>query len=188
MAILDNEVHTGDRQSAWQDNNLIPCFVYNTNILSRRRIQIVSGIHNCRFVLARILFTAPLRTGIRVRLKRPCWMREARHTNFQVSAGIEPLAIPALWQEAAQPLIKHRSVAECLTDQQGKLMRVPAAFDSFIEVRDSVSSNCLITFEHNPYSVPGSFANREISLRVYPQRLVIVAEAQVVAEHVRVFN
>ncbi len=36
--------------------------------------------------------------------------------------------------------------------------------------------------------MPGSFANRVISLRVYPQRLVIVAEAQVVAEHTRVFN
>ncbi len=50
------------------------------------------------------------------------------------------------------------------------------------------SSTCLITFEHNRYSVPASFANRVISLRVYPERLVIVAEAQVVAEHVRTFN
>ena len=36
--------------------------------------------------------------------------------------------------------------------------------------------------------MPASFANCVISLRVYPQRLVIVAEAQIVAEHVRVFN
>jgi hypothetical protein len=43
-------------------------------------------------------------------------------------------------------------------------------------------------YELNRYSVPASFANRVISLRVYPERLVIVAEAQVVAEHVRVFH
>ncbi len=67
-------------------------------------------------------------------------------------------------------------------------MPVPAAFDGFIEHSKRVSSTCLVTFEHNRYSVPASFANRVISLRVYPQRLVIVAEAQVVAEHERVFS
>ena len=68
------------------------------------------------------------------------------------------------------------------------MMAVPAAFDGFVEHSKRVSSTCLITFEHNRYSLPASFANRVISLRVYPERLVIVAEAQVVAEHVRVFK
>lgn len=94
----------------------------------------------------------------------------------------------ALWLETAHPQMKNRSLAECLADEQSKLMPVPAAFDGFIEISKRVSSTCLITFEHNRYSVPASFANRVISLRVYPERLVIVAEAQVVAEHVRVFN
>lgn len=94
----------------------------------------------------------------------------------------------ALWLETAHPQMKNRSLAECLADEQSKLMSVPAAFDGFIEISKRVSSTCLITFEHNRYSVPASFANRVVSLRVYPERLVIVAEAQVVAEHVRVFN
>lgn len=94
----------------------------------------------------------------------------------------------ALWQETAHPQMKNRSLAECLADEHAKLMPVPAAFDGFIEYSKRVSSTCLITFEHNRYSVPASFANRVISLRVYPERLVIVAEAQMVAEHVRVFN
>ena len=68
------------------------------------------------------------------------------------------------------------------------MMPVPVAFDGFIEHSKRVSSTCLITFEHNRYSVPASFANRVISLRVYPQRLVIVAETRIVAEHIRVFN
>jgi transposase len=94
----------------------------------------------------------------------------------------------ALWQETAHPQIKTRSLAECLADEQPKMMQVPAAFDGFVEHSKRVSSTCLITFEHNRYSVPASFANRVISLRVYPERLVIVAEAQVVTEHVRVFS
>jgi transposase len=93
-----------------------------------------------------------------------------------------------LWQETAHPQIKTRSLAECLADEQSEMMPVPAAFDGFVEFSKRVSSTCLITFEHNRYSVPASFANRVISLRVYPERLVIVAEAQVVTEHVRVFN
>jgi hypothetical protein len=93
-----------------------------------------------------------------------------------------------LWTEAAHPEFKARSIAECLADEQSHMMPVPAAFDGFIEYSKRVSSTCLITFEHNRYSVPASFANRVISLRVYPQRLVIVAEAQVVAEHERVFS
>jgi transposase len=94
----------------------------------------------------------------------------------------------ALWLETAHPQMKNRSLAECLVDEQPKLMQVPAAFDGFIEYSKRVSSTCLITYEHNRYSVPASFANRVISLRVYPERLVIVAEAQVIAEHVRIFN
>ena len=93
-----------------------------------------------------------------------------------------------LWQETAHPQLKNRSLAECLEDEQAKMMQVPAAFDGFVEHSKRVSSTCLITFEHNRYSVPARFANRVISLRVYPERLVIVAEAQVVAEHVRAFN
>jgi hypothetical protein len=65
---------------------------------------------------------------------------------------------------------------------------VSVTFDGFIEHIKRVSSTCLITFGQNRYSVPASFANRVIRLRVYPERLVIVADAQVVAEHTRVFT
>ncbi len=92
-----------------------------------------------------------------------------------------------LWRETAHPQYKARSLSECLEDERPKLMPVPAAFDGFVEVSKRVSSTCLITFERNRYSVPASFANRTVSLRIYPERMVIVAEARVVAEHVRVF-
>jgi transposase len=93
-----------------------------------------------------------------------------------------------LWQENAHPEFRARSLAQCLEDERPQMMPVPVAFDGFIEHSKRVSSTCLITFEHNRYSVPASFANRVISLRVYPARLVIVAETQVVSEHVREFN
>ena len=57
-----------------------------------------------------------------------------------------------LWQETAHPQLKNRSLAECLEDEQAKMMQVPAAFDGFVEHSKRVSSTCLITFEHNRYA------------------------------------
>jgi hypothetical protein len=51
-------------------------------------------------------------------------------------------------------------------------MALPAAFDGFVEQGKRVSPTCLITFERNRYSVPASFANRPVSLRIYPERLL----------------
>jgi len=94
----------------------------------------------------------------------------------------------ALWQELRHPQDKRYTISEMWEEEQTQLMRMPVMFDGFVEHAKRVSSTCLITFEHNRYSVPASFANRVVSLRVYADRLVIVAEAQVIAEHIRVFT
>jgi hypothetical protein len=51
-----------------------------------------------------------------------------------------------------------------------------------------VSPTCLISFERNRYSVPVSFANRPVSLRVYPDRLIVAAEGQILREHIRLIE
>jgi hypothetical protein len=93
-----------------------------------------------------------------------------------------------LWQELPHPEDKRRTLWDYWQAEREQLMDVPAAFDGFVEFNKRVSSTCLITHEHNRYSVPASFANRPVSLRVYADRLVVVAEAQVVAVHERVFT
>ncbi len=93
-----------------------------------------------------------------------------------------------LWQESAHPQDKQKTIYDYWQQEQANLMEVPAAFDGFVEHTKRVTSTCLITFEHNRYSVPASFANRVVSLRVYAERLVIVAEARQVAVHERVFT
>jgi hypothetical protein len=92
-----------------------------------------------------------------------------------------------LWQELPHPQDKRRTLDDYWQAERDSLMEVPAAFDGFIEFNKRVTSTCLISHEHNRYSVPASFANRPVSLRVYPDRLVIVAEANVIASHTRVF-
>ena len=60
-----------------------------------------------------------------------------------------------------------------------------------------MSPTCLITFDRNRYSVPASFANRPVSLHIYPQQLVIVmlkaclrhdAEGAVICTHERIIE
>ena len=58
----------------------------------------------------------------------------------------------------------------------------------FVEYRKRVSPTCLIHFERNRYSVPASFANRTVSLRVYPDRFQVVAEGQPICAHQRIIN
>ena len=52
-------------------------------------------------------------------------------------------------------------------------------FDGFVEHSKRVSPTCLVHFERNRYSVPASFANRPVSLRIYPERIVIAAEVRI---------
>lgn len=94
----------------------------------------------------------------------------------------------ALWQEIRHPECKDRVIADVWQDEVVCLMPIPAPFDGFIEHSKRVSSTCLITFDNNRYSVPASFANRPVSLHVYADRLVVVAEEKVIAVHQRVFT
>jgi hypothetical protein len=79
------------------------------------------------------------------------------------------------------------TLADAWVEEVRHLMAVTRPFDGFIEYAKRVSPTCLVHLERNRYSVPASFATRPISLRVYPERIVIVAEGQAVCEHRRVF-
>jgi len=92
-----------------------------------------------------------------------------------------------LWQQTRHPELD-ATVWEVWSTERPYLMPVGQPFDGFVEHTKRVSPTCLVNFERNRYSVPASFANRPISLRVYASRLVFVAEGQVIAEHVRCIN
>ena len=68
------------------------------------------------------------------------------------------------------------------------MMPLGRPFDGFVEHTKRVSPTCLVHFERNRYSVPASFANRPVSLRVYPDRIVIAAEGQVLCAHSRIIE
>ena len=94
----------------------------------------------------------------------------------------------ALWHEVQHPEDKSHTVAEMWAQEQPHLMTLPPPFDGFVEHTKRVSPTCLLNFERDRYSVPSPFANRPVSLRVYAERLVVVAEGEVIAEHARLIT
>ena len=80
------------------------------------------------------------------------------------------------------------SVADAHAGEISSLMAVGRPFDGFVEQTKRVTPTCLVHFDRNRYSVPASFANRPVSLRIYPGRIVVVAEGQILCEHARIID
>jgi hypothetical protein len=121
-------------------------------------------------------------------------VQDARHRLWQPIPHAESLdglnlwleqRCRALWQDIPHG-IQPGSVADVWADEAGSLMPAGRPFDGFVEYGKRVSPTCLVHLERNRYSVPASFANRPVSLRVYPDHFLVVAEGQVVCEHRRV--
>ena len=77
------------------------------------------------------------------------------------------------------------TIAEVWAAEKASLMPLGRLFDGFVEHAKRVSPTCLVSFERNRYSVPASFANRPVSVRVYPNKITIAAEGQILCEHAR---
>ena len=62
-----------------------------------------------------------------------------------------------------------------LEHEQPSLMPMVAPFDGYVETLGKVSSTCLVTLDRNRYSVPCELVGQAVSLRLYPERIDIVA-------------
>src|SRR5450432_1619719 len=80
------------------------------------------------------------------------------------------------------------TIADAWAAEVANLMPMPRPFDGFVEHAKRVSPTCLIHLERNRYSVPASFANRPVSVRIYPDRIVVAAEGQILCEHKRIID
>ena len=79
------------------------------------------------------------------------------------------------WAEMKHPEWPELTVEEVWQDEQVRLMPCPSAFDGYVEQPVRVSSTALIHYQRNRYSVPCEWVNAVVSLRAYPDRLVVVS-------------
>jgi transposase len=91
----------------------------------------------------------------------------------------------ALWDDVRHPEHDQFSVAEMLDNERPHLMPMPEPFDGYVENPARVSSTCLVVVARNRYSVPCELAGQAVSTRLYPGKIVIVADDAVVASHER---
>ncbi len=89
-------------------------------------------------------------------------------------------------RQAAHPEFPGMSIGEALEHEQPHLMPMPTPFDGYVETPARVSSTSLVSVLRNRYSVPCHLAGHRVSVRLYPDRVVIVADQNAVAEHARV--
>ena len=123
-------------------------------------------------------------------------VQDARHRLWQPVPQAESLDALNLWLEqrcrALWQQIPHGiepgSVADAWADEVQSLMPMGRPFDGFVELGKRVSPTCLVHLDRNRYSVPASFANRPVSLRIYPDRILVAAEGQVICEHQRIID
>jgi hypothetical protein len=119
--------------------------------------------------------------------RRGLW-QEALTESFASFAELNAwLAVrcPQAWAAASHPDYPGMSIAEAHEHEQPHLMPMPSSFDGYVEIVARVSSTCLVTVKRNRYSVPCHLAGHRVSVRLYPERVVIYAEQQAVAEHRR---
>ena len=123
-------------------------------------------------------------------------VQDARHRLWQPTPRFPSLAALNDWLEsrckefwAQTPHGKMQgSIADLWAEEVRALMPASRPFDGFIEYTKRVTPTCLVHLERNRYSVPASFANRPVSLRVYPDRVVVAAEGVVICEHRRIID
>ena len=123
-------------------------------------------------------------------------VRDARHRIWQSAPAFATLEAlndwlqcrcQQLWQDIAHSQLPG-TVADVWQREKHALMPTPRPFDGFVEHAKRVSPTCLVHFERNRYSVPAPYANRPVNLQVYHDRLVVVAEGQVICEHPRIIE
>ena len=80
------------------------------------------------------------------------------------------------WSELAHPQWPELTIADVWQDEVARLMPCPRPFDGYVEQPVRVSSTSFITYQRNRYSVPCELVNQMVSLRVYPETLLVVAQ------------
>ena len=122
--------------------------------------------------------------------RRRIWL-EARDRKFGSFAELNVWLADkckALWSELRHPEHKEFSIAEILEQERSDMMPMPLAFDGYVEKPARVSSTCLVSVLRNRYSVPCELAGQMVSVRIYPDRINVVAHDAVVASHERLFE
>jgi transposase len=88
----------------------------------------------------------------------------------------------------AHPSVAEKTVWQVFEQERPYLLRVSHPFDGYCEHISRVSSTSLISFDRNRYSVMCTEAGRLVQVRAYAERIVVINNGRLIAEHERHFG
>ena len=86
------------------------------------------------------------------------------------------------------PEFKDRTIWEVFQEERSSLVELRAPFDGFVEKAVRATTTCLIMADHNRYSVDACAAGRMVLVRCHAERIVVLLDEVVVADHARSFK
>src|ERR1700720_1732037 len=86
------------------------------------------------------------------------------------------------------PEFKDRTVWEVFQDERASLRELRGPFDGFVEKAVRASTTCLISTDRNRYSVDARAAGRMVLVRSHAERIAVLLDGEMVANHQRSFK
>jgi transposase len=105
----------------------------------------------------------------------------------ELNAWLEDQCV-AYAKRTKHPEFKDRTIWEVFQEERPRLMERRAPFDGFVEKAVRATTTCLIMADHNRYSVDARAAGRMVLVRSHAERIVVLLDDAVVADHVRSFR
>ncbi|HEY1985161.1 MAG TPA: IS21 family transposase [Terracidiphilus sp.] len=105
----------------------------------------------------------------------------------ELNAWLEDQCI-AYAKRTKHPEFKERTIWEVFQEERASLMGLRGPFDGFVEKAVRASTTCLIMVDHNRYSVDARAAGRPVLVRSHAERIVVLLNNEVVADHPRQFR
>lgn len=122
--------------------------------------------------------------NLRDRLFRP---KPRVKSLVELNAWLEDQCI-AYAKRTKHPEFKDRTIWEVFEDERASLMALRGPFDGFVEKAVRASTTCLIMADRNRYSVDARAAGRMVLVRSHAERIVVLLDGEVVANHARTFK
>jgi transposase len=105
----------------------------------------------------------------------------------ELNAWLEDQCI-AYAKRTKHPEFKDRTIWNVFQEERASLMELREPFDGCVEKAVRASTTCLIMADHNRYSVDARAAGRMVLVRSYAERIVVIFNNEVVADHLRNFR
>jgi len=86
------------------------------------------------------------------------------------------------------PEFSDKSVWQVFEEERPFLRTQAGAFDGYVADERRASSECLVQYDRNFYSLPCVYASRAVTVRAYADRIVLAYNGKTIAEHRREFG